>query len=203
MNERRGASRLVGLEKSARRTARLAWVFVAPSLVGCPSVTTLDDSGTHTPDASTLDAAATDAHVATSDAPHLPDAGVPETAAPSTPGLTVTMSTDIRPWDDDEWIDRPEMGNWYYARGHADASCAAGAAVEYRWLYAYTGEATPTEWTEWRRSSEALVVRPIPPYGVRMWVQARCIGPESVSEPSETATACRLATSEPCGGSEP
>ncbi|MBN8615536.1 MAG: hypothetical protein J0L92_33380 [Deltaproteobacteria bacterium] len=103
---------------SARRTARLAWVLVATSLVGCPSVTT--------------------------------------------------------------------------------ASCAAGAAVEYRWLYAYTGEATPTEWTEWRRSSEALVVRPIPPYGVRMWMQARCVRPASVSEPSETATACRLATSEPC-----
>ena len=132
-----------------------------------------------------------------------PDVGRPDAAsppvpsAPGTPSLSVTVPDAVRSSGAGAWIDPPDSGNWYFAQGSASASCAAGSSPEYRFQAQYTGTRPVYGWTGWM-GPDAFMVAPIRGYGVRFWVQARCVGPGGASADSGTASGCRMEDESSC-----
>lgn len=116
--------------------------------------------------------------------------------APPTPSLDVAISPSARPATACCWIDPPDPGNWYFARGNAATSCAAGTNAEFAWEAQYT-RTTEVFRTGWM-GPEAFALRPLPMYGVTFRVSARCVGPDAASGASGTAALCRMANSTPC-----
>lgn len=142
-------------------------------------------------------------------APAPPDAGPPDVgrpdaapppvpSTPGTPSLSVTVPGAVRSSGAGSWVDPPDSaGNWYFAQGSAGASCRSGSSPQYRFQAQYTGTSTVYGWTGWM-GADAFMVAPRDGYGVRFWVQARCVGPSGASPESATAGGCRMRSGASC-----
>ncbi|MBN8614188.1 MAG: fibronectin type III domain-containing protein [Deltaproteobacteria bacterium] len=118
---------------------------------------------------------------------------------PGAPSLSVTISEGARAYGAGSWIALPDYaGNWYFAQGDASVGCPPGTSPQFRWRGQYTdGEPSPPAATGWMGAT-AYMVRPLPSWGVRFWVAARCVGPDAASAESGEAGLCRTRESRGC-----
>ena len=119
--------------------------------------------------------------------------------APGAPSLSVTISEGARAYGAGGWIALPDYeGNWYFAQGDASVGCGPGTSPQFRWRGQYTdNEPSPAAATGWMGAT-AYMVRPLPTWGVRFWVAARCVGPDAASAESGESFLCRTRESRGC-----
>jgi len=123
--------------------------------------------------------------------------GVTAIDSPGRPSVDVTIPGATRSASQGGWVDPPDPGTWFYARGRAASSCPSGTTIRYRFQAQYTSPTTLYGWTGWM-GRDAYMVQPTSGWGVRFFAQARCEGRDANSSPSSTGSGCRMSGGGSC-----
>ena len=119
-------------------------------------------------------------------------------SAPGTPSVSATYPGSTRAGSASYWAQSYDgepggSGTWYYAQASlSGSSCSAsGTTRQFRVRTQYNSPTTWGPWTSWNSSSNWYAVGPLPGYGIRFAVQARCYTSATVSSTSSTGYGCR------------
>jgi prepilin-type N-terminal cleavage/methylation domain-containing protein len=113
-------------------------------------------------------------------------------SGPSSVSVSATDSGTVRAYASGDWIHwfsgDCTCGNWYYAVGTGSGSCASGTTRQMRFGANYTSPTTFRGWSGWGTGTQGFMVSPNSPYGIRFYVQVRCVGTDATSSAVESVS---------------
>jgi len=116
---------------------------------------------------------------------------------PGTPSVSVTIPGQTRAGSASNWAQTSDgdpggSGSWFYAGATiSGSSCPSGTTRQFKTRIHYASQSSWGPWTGFSASTSWYGVQPLPGYGIRFAVQARCYTAATTSSGSTVGYGCR------------